>query len=219
MVSKRLVFKETSILAYGQLKEHLAPYGYMPVQFTPGIRRHNTRRTTFTLAVDDFGIKYLVKLTLSISSPPSKTNMNLPKIGQTTTSVLLSTGITTLVMSMFLCPNTSKKHAHRVSTCISQICSTCSASLIQACLWSKIPICQGQHFQTTQQDRHCPCSISLSDGTSLYYARAFDPSHYPLGSERNLAMSRPLKLLARPVITFWIISPPILMTIPLRTTF
>ena len=51
----------SSILAYDQLKAHLAPYGYAPVRFTPGLWRHNKRRTTFTLAVDDFGIKYFCK--------------------------------------------------------------------------------------------------------------------------------------------------------------
>jgi hypothetical protein len=53
--------KEASVLAYNQLKEHLAPYGYAPVRFTPGLWKHNKRRTTFTLAVDDFGIKYFHK--------------------------------------------------------------------------------------------------------------------------------------------------------------
>ena len=53
--------KEASILAYDQLKDHLAPYGYTPVPVTPGLWRHNARRTVFTLAVDDFGIKYFCK--------------------------------------------------------------------------------------------------------------------------------------------------------------
>jgi hypothetical protein len=53
--------KEAAILAYDQLKAHLAPYGYYPVSHTPGLWRHTTRRTTFTLAVDDFGIKYFSK--------------------------------------------------------------------------------------------------------------------------------------------------------------
>jgi hypothetical protein len=50
--------KEAAILAYNQLKAHLAPYGYFPVAQTPGLWRHNDRRTTFTLAVDNFGIKF-----------------------------------------------------------------------------------------------------------------------------------------------------------------
>ena len=53
--------KEAAILAYDQLKAHLAPYGYYPVSHTPGLWRHTTRCTTFTLAVDDFGIKYFSK--------------------------------------------------------------------------------------------------------------------------------------------------------------
>ena len=50
--------KEASILAYEQLRDHLAPFGYHPVRHTPGVWIHDTRPTTFTLAVDDFGIKY-----------------------------------------------------------------------------------------------------------------------------------------------------------------
>jgi len=37
----------------------LAPYGYSPVKFTPGLWTHNKLKTTFTLVVDDFGIKHL----------------------------------------------------------------------------------------------------------------------------------------------------------------
>jgi hypothetical protein len=47
--------KEAAILAYDQLKAHLAPYGYDPVSHTPGFWRHTT------LAIDDFGIKYFSK--------------------------------------------------------------------------------------------------------------------------------------------------------------
>ena len=38
--------------------KNLAPFGYEPMPCTPGLWRHNTLRTTFTLAVDDFGIKH-----------------------------------------------------------------------------------------------------------------------------------------------------------------
>ena len=44
--------------AYDQLKYHLAKYGYIPFKHTPGMWHHATRPLTFTLAVDDFGIKY-----------------------------------------------------------------------------------------------------------------------------------------------------------------
>jgi hypothetical protein len=53
--------KEAAILAYDQLRTHLAPFGYAPVPFTPGLWRHDSKPITFTLAVDDFGIKYFDK--------------------------------------------------------------------------------------------------------------------------------------------------------------
>jgi len=53
--------KEAAILAFEQLRDHLAPFGYHPVKHTPGLWSHETLKTTFTLAVDDFGIKYFSK--------------------------------------------------------------------------------------------------------------------------------------------------------------
>ena len=50
--------KEAGCVAFNKLKANLAPAGYSPVPCTPGLWRHKTKRTTFTLAVDDFGIKY-----------------------------------------------------------------------------------------------------------------------------------------------------------------
>ena len=48
-------------LAHDQLVKHLAPCGHHPVRFTPGLWIHKERKTTFSLAVDDFGIKCLEK--------------------------------------------------------------------------------------------------------------------------------------------------------------
>ena len=53
--------KQAAVLAYDQLVEHLAPFGYYPCPQTTGIWRHATRRTRFCLCVDDFGIKYFSK--------------------------------------------------------------------------------------------------------------------------------------------------------------
>ena len=44
-------------LANTALKEHLTPYGYFEVAHTPGLWRHITRPITFSLVVDDFGVK------------------------------------------------------------------------------------------------------------------------------------------------------------------
>jgi hypothetical protein len=53
--------KEAGIIAFNQLVRKLAPSGYEPMPFTPGLWRHRTRRTTFVLCVDDFGVKYFSK--------------------------------------------------------------------------------------------------------------------------------------------------------------
>ena len=50
--------KEAAILAYNQLKEHLKQYGYVPFKHTPGFFRHESRPTIFSLAVDNFCIKF-----------------------------------------------------------------------------------------------------------------------------------------------------------------
>ena len=46
-------------LANIQLKKFLKPHGYYEVEHTPGLWRHKTRPISFTLVVDDFGIKYV----------------------------------------------------------------------------------------------------------------------------------------------------------------
>jgi hypothetical protein len=53
--------KEAGIIAFNQLVKKLAPSGYEPMPFTPGLWRHRTKRTTFVLCVDDFGVKYFSK--------------------------------------------------------------------------------------------------------------------------------------------------------------
>ena len=53
--------KESGIIAFKQLYHKLAPAGYHPCKQTPGFWTHATKRTTFTLCVDDFGVKYFSK--------------------------------------------------------------------------------------------------------------------------------------------------------------
>ena len=48
-------------VAYEGLMEHLKPYGYAPTRHTPGLWKHETRPTTFTLIVDKFAVKYMSK--------------------------------------------------------------------------------------------------------------------------------------------------------------
>ena len=53
--------KQAALLGYQQLVEHLKPYGYEPIPHTDGLWKHNARKITFCLCVDDFGVKYFNK--------------------------------------------------------------------------------------------------------------------------------------------------------------
>ena len=50
--------KQAACLANERLVHHLAPYGYVPVQHTPSLWKHESNGILFSLVVDDFGIKY-----------------------------------------------------------------------------------------------------------------------------------------------------------------
>ena len=50
--------KQAGIIVNMELTRHLDNLGYHPVQHTPGLWKHNTQATVFTLVVDYFAIKY-----------------------------------------------------------------------------------------------------------------------------------------------------------------
>ena len=50
---------QAGILANDRLQAHLATHGYSAAEHTPGLFHHTTRPISFTLVVDDFGIKYV----------------------------------------------------------------------------------------------------------------------------------------------------------------
>ena len=52
---------QAGILANKLLRERLHPHGYYKVPHTPGLWKHIARPISFTLVVDDFGIKYVGK--------------------------------------------------------------------------------------------------------------------------------------------------------------
>ena len=53
--------KQAGKLANQQLEKVLATGGYFPSKYTPGLYLHATRPISFTLVVDDFGVKYVNK--------------------------------------------------------------------------------------------------------------------------------------------------------------
>ncbi len=52
---------QAGILANKLLRQRLLPHGYYECKHTPGLWRHLTRPISFTLVVDDFGVKYVGK--------------------------------------------------------------------------------------------------------------------------------------------------------------
>ena len=52
---------QAGILANKLLQKRLLPHGYYECKHTPGLWRHLTRPISFTLVVDDFGVKYVGK--------------------------------------------------------------------------------------------------------------------------------------------------------------
>ena len=52
---------QAGILANKLLRKRLAPHGYYECTHTPGLWKHKSRPITFTLVVDDFGVKYTRK--------------------------------------------------------------------------------------------------------------------------------------------------------------
>ena len=50
---------QSGILANKLLRERLLKHGYYEMPHTPGLWKHVSRPISFTLVVDDFGIKYM----------------------------------------------------------------------------------------------------------------------------------------------------------------
>ena len=55
------VLKEAGVISFDQLVRKLKRFGYKPMPQTPVLWRHTSRKTTFKLCVDDFGIQYFSK--------------------------------------------------------------------------------------------------------------------------------------------------------------
>ena len=60
--------KEAGCVAFQNLVKNLSPFGCEPMPCTPVLCRHNTRRTAFTLAVDDLASNISTKMILIVYS-------------------------------------------------------------------------------------------------------------------------------------------------------
>ena len=50
--------KKSGIIAKQELVKHMAPFGYHPMQHTPGLWVHDNRYTIFILVIDNFCDQY-----------------------------------------------------------------------------------------------------------------------------------------------------------------
>ena len=55
------VLKQAGRIENNRLTSYLANFGYSPTRLIPGLCKHESRPITFSLVVDDFGVKYVEK--------------------------------------------------------------------------------------------------------------------------------------------------------------
>ena len=182
--------KEAAVLAYDQLKAHLAPYGYAPVRYTPGLWRHTTRRTTFTLAVDDFGIKYFTQPDAAhlFSALATKYALTIDWTGSSYLGLTLDWHYNAVYVDVSMPSYVSKalnKFQH----------PTPKLPQHDPHKWST-PV-YGQHVQYATNDASPPLDkpttqrVQAITGTFLYYARAVDPTILPALNEIAGSQAQP----------------------------
>jgi hypothetical protein len=185
--------KEASILAYDQLKEHLALYGYSPVCFTPGLWKHNTCCTTFTLAVDDFGIKYFSQEHADhlFAALHDKYALTKDWSGSSYLGLTLKwnyeAGYVDISMPTYVSKSLAKFH-HSKPTSAQHAPHQ----------WSQ-PV-YGQKIQYANEDTTSLLNktdtqrVQSVSGTFLYYARAVDPTILPALNEISSKQAKPTVL-------------------------
>ena len=50
--------KKAGIITNQELVKHMAPFGYHPMQHTPGLWVHDSKKILFSLVVDGFCVQY-----------------------------------------------------------------------------------------------------------------------------------------------------------------
>ncbi|KAL7474998.1 hypothetical protein ACHAW6_000931 [Cyclotella cf. meneghiniana] len=109
---------QTGILTNRLLKQCLATHGYYEVAHTPGLWKHISCPISFTLVVDDFGIKYVSKEHADhISLQPYKNITPLTVTGLASyIAVSPLTGTMKMVRSTYPCTVTSRNYSTASNT-------------------------------------------------------------------------------------------------------
>jgi hypothetical protein len=105
--------KQAGIIANQRLCKHLAVYGYAPAKRTPALWTHATRPITFTLVVDDFGIKYVLGQQHAnhlINSIKAMYNMSLDWTSSLYCGLTLAWDYDKRTVLTYQCPATLRPH-------------------------------------------------------------------------------------------------------------
>ena len=183
--------KQAAILAYDQLKDHLAPHGYYPIPNTVGMWRHQSRPIQFCLSVDDFGIKYTNKADVEhlLTSLQTKYTMTVDWTGKNYCGLTLDWQYQNKHVDVSL-PGYIGKLLHRLAH------NRPLRPVHAPHKWNK-PIF-GRHVQRGTPTDTSPLlpqeEIKLVQsiiGALLYYTRAVDPSMYPALNEISITQAAP----------------------------
>lgn len=164
---------QAGILAHKLLVKRLAKFGYYPVEVTPGLWRHKWRPVTFSLVVDDFGVKYVGKEHAQhlIAALQTHYNIAIDWEGRTFCGITLNWNYKERTVDLSMpgyIERTLKKFQHKKPD-----------QPVDA-PHQHIPIIYGKNVQTVPEDTSPKLSppeikrVQNIVGTLLYYARAVD---------------------------------------------
>ena len=178
-------------LAHDQLKAHLHKYGYSPCRLTPGLWKHNERPISFTLVVDDFGVKYVGEehLTHLIQALQDAYEITIDRKGSYMLGMSLKWDYDNKHVDISMpnyIPTLLKKFFHPMPP----------KHQAQPHEW--LPPKYGQKIQYSHEPAPSPLlnakqttRIQQIVGTLLYYARAVDPTMLPAINDIGSQQSKP----------------------------
>jgi hypothetical protein len=107
---------QADILVNKRLRRKLALFGYYESVNTPGLWRHESQPLTFTLVVDDFGVKFMNEDDVNHLIPSSSTTYKLTKDWTSNLyCVSRSSGIMSHALSTSQCKATSKQNCKNMN--------------------------------------------------------------------------------------------------------
>ena len=89
--------KQSGLIANERLTRHLDKFGYTPSTKTPALWRHATRNISFSLVVNNFGVKYVDNKEEKFRTSVTVGGKRLPYLGPTSTKTTSMTTIKILL--------------------------------------------------------------------------------------------------------------------------